>query len=80
MKKCVALAMALQRCTTCSKMPPGMLCIAVQELCRCLDPLLDRGDLDMLDMVRKDPLTPAPVEKGPITETQSGRIDQGACP
>ena len=47
-------------------MPPGVLCGALQELCRCLTPLLERGDLidlEMLEMVRKDPVTPSPAER-----------------
>ena len=62
----VALVMALQRFAVHSRMPPGVLCGAVQELCRCLAPLLERGDLldlDMLNVARKDPMTPAPAER-----------------
>ena len=43
-----------------------VLCGAVQELCRCLTPLLERGsllDLEMLDMARKDLVTPVPAER-----------------
>ena len=57
----VALAWALQRCAICSGTPPGMLCGAVQELCRCLAPLLQRGnllDLTMLDVAEKNLVTP----------------------
>ena len=62
----VALAMALQRCAIQSGMLPGVLCRAVQELCRYLAPLLEKGDLldpAMLDVVKKDPMTPAPAER-----------------
>ena len=47
-------------------MPTGVLCRAIQELDRCLTPLLERGDLidlEMLDMARKDPMTPVPAER-----------------
>ena len=62
----MALIMALQRSTIYSIMAPGVLCRTVQELHRCLTPLLEKGDLldlEMLDMVKKDPLTPAPAER-----------------
>ena len=75
----LALAWALQRCTVQSGMPPGMLCGAVQELCRFLTPLLKKGDLlsfTILDVVEKDPITlpvltervlsPEPREEEPI--------------
>ena len=58
--------MALQRCAIQSGMPTGVLCGAVQELCRCLTPLLQRGnllDLEMLDIMRKDSVTPAPTQR-----------------
>ena len=48
-------------------MPPGTLCGAFQELCRCLAPLLKRGgllDITMMNMVEKDPVTPpVPTER-----------------
>ena len=62
----VVLAMALQRCAIHSRMPPGVLCRAVQELHRCLTSLLEKANLlylEMLDMVRKDHMTPAPAER-----------------
>ena len=58
--------MALQSCTIHSRTPPGVLCGTVQDLCRCLTPLLERGyllDLNMLDMRRKDPMIPGPAER-----------------
>ena len=58
--------MAFQRCAVHSGMPPGVLCRAVQQLHRCLSPLLEKGnllDLEMLDVARKDPMTPAPAER-----------------
>ena len=61
----VALAMALQRCTVHSKMPPGMLCRAVQELHRYLTSVIESCDLvnlKMLDVARRDPM--APTSKG----------------
>ena len=39
--------------------PPGMLCRAVQELCRCLTSVIESGDLvnlRMLDMAENDPM------------------------
>ena len=65
-KEMVVLDMALQRCAIQSRTPPRVLCGAVQELCRCLTPLLQRGnllDLKMLDVARKDSMTPAPKER-----------------
>ena len=47
-------------------MPQWVLCGVVQGVCRCLAPLLemeDLLDLNMLDVVRKDPVTPAPAER-----------------
>ena len=58
----VVLALALQQCAIQSRMPPGMLCRAVQEFHRCLAPLLEKGDeldISVLDMVEKDPVTPS---------------------
>ena len=52
--------MALQRCTVCSGTPPGMLCRAVQELCRCLTSMIESGDLvnlKMLDVARRNPIS-----------------------
>ena len=63
----VALALALQRFSIHSGMPSWMLYRAVQELCRCLAPLLERGnllDLSMQDVVEKDLVTlPFPSER-----------------
>ena len=61
----VALAMTLQRCTVHSRMPPGVLCRAVQELHRCLTPMIESGDqfeLNMLNVARRDPMAPAPTQ------------------
>ena len=72
----VVPAMALHRCALHSRMPPGVLCRAVQELCRCLAPLLERGvllDLDMLVMTRKDLMTPAPAERA---SSQRPRVEE----
>ena len=55
--------MALQSCAVQSGMPPGVLCGVVQELYQCLAPLIeDDGllNLEMLDVVEKNPVTPAP--------------------
>ena len=54
--------LALQRCTIHSKMPPQMLCRAVQELCRCLTSMIESGDLvnlKMLDVAKRNPVAPA---------------------
>ena len=62
-KETVVLVMALQRCAVHSGRPPCMLCRAVQELCSCLVPLVEKGnllDLEMLDVSMKDPVMPAP--------------------
>ena len=61
----VALAMAFWRCAIYSGTPPGILCGVAQGLHCCLTPLLEHGDLenlDMLDVVMKDPMTLAPKE------------------
>ena len=42
-------------------MPLGMLCGAVQRLCRCLTSVIESGnwvDLKMLDVAERDPLAP----------------------
>ena len=63
----VALALALQRCTIQSGIPQ-----AFQELCRCLTPLLDRGnllDLTMLGVAEKGSMTPpVPAERASSPE------------
>ena len=58
----VALAKALQRCAVCSRMPPGVLCRAVQECHECLASMTHIGnlvDLEILDVAEKDPVAPA---------------------
>ena len=48
-----------------------MLCGAVLELHSCIAPLLESGDLlnlNMLYVVMKDPVTPAPVERASSLE------------
>ena len=85
--------MALQTCPIHSGMPPGMLCRAVHELCSCLTPLLEQGDLlnlDMLDVVMKDFMTPAPEEsasspEGPVSvsapsELTTSQPEEAALP
>ena len=68
----VVLAQTLQRCAVQSGMPQGMLCRAVQELCKCLAPLLKKGDLlnlTILDVMEKDPVTPhVPTERASSPE------------
>ena len=56
----VALGKALQRCNVHSKMPLGVLCRAVQELCKCLTSVIQSGDLvdlEILEVAEKDPVT-----------------------
>ena len=65
----VALAMALQRCAICSGLPPGMLCRAVQELCWCLTPVIESGnliDFEMLDVARRDPMASTSAGSTPL--------------
>ena len=65
----VVLDMALQRCAVHSRMPPGVLCRAVQELHRCLTTMIESGDqfdLNMLDEARRDPMAPASAERAPL--------------
>ena len=64
----VALAMAFQKCTVHSGMPLGILCRAVQELCRCLISMSEKGDLvnlNMLDVAKRDPMAPTSKGKAP---------------
>ena len=59
----VALAKALQRCAVHSRMLPGVLCRAVQELCECLTYVIQSGnlfDLEILDVAEKDPMPLTP--------------------
>ena len=62
----VVLALTLQKCTIQYGMPPGVLCGVVQELCRYLSSLVEKGDLldlTMLDMEKKDSMAPpVPIE------------------
>ena len=63
----VVLAIALQRCIVWSWMSPGVLCRAVQEVHRWLTPLGEQSDpldLIMLDMAKKDSITPPVPTKG----------------
>ena len=57
-----------------------MLCGAVQELCRCLAPLLQKGDLldiSILDVVEKDPVTPyIPTKRALSLEQKSGPLEE----
>ena len=69
------LVQALQWCAPQSVTPPGTLCRTVQELCRCLAPLLKRGnllDITTLDIVEKNPVTPpVPTERASSPEKKS---------
>ena len=64
-------------------MPPVVLCGAVEELCRCLTPLVEWGDLldlKMLDVAKKDSAAPVcPYRGGLIIRTQSGRANWPTC-
>ena len=65
-EKTVALAKALQRCTVHSRMPLGVLLRAVQELHKCLAPMVENGDqfdLKMLDIGERDPESPTSAER-----------------
>ena len=74
----IALAMALQSCAVQLGMSPGVLCGVVQELCQCLAPLLE-GDsllnLEMLDIVKKDPMAPAPAS-APASPTPESKEEE----
>ena len=76
----VVLVQALQWCVIQCRMPPGILCRAVQKLCRCLAPLLKEGDLlgiSMLDMVERDPVTPSvSTEKASLLQQRSGPLEE----
>ena len=54
-------------------MPPGVLCRAVQELCRCLTPVIESGnqfDLDMLNVAERDPVAHTSAERVHIADTR----------
>ena len=69
--KMVALARALQQCTIQSGVPPGVLCGAIQDLCKCLATLMERGNLlrlSMLEVMEEEEMTTSP---SPVEETRS---------
>ena len=61
----MALAKTLQHCTVWSGAPPSTMCCTVQDLCRCLVPLLQLEEEDFLEASllesaeEEDSLTPA---------------------
>ena len=78
----VALVKVLQRCAVHPGMPPGVLCRAVQELCRCLNHVVERGDqfnLQMLDMAERDPKAPTLAKRAPspTSETEEAAPSEG---
>ena len=63
--------MPLQSCAEWSRIPPGVLCGVVQELCQCLVPFIeDDGllNLKILDVAEKDPMAPGPAS-APVSTT-----------
>ena len=62
-----------------SGIPSGVMCRAVQELCRCLSPLLEKGDLldvSMWDVAEKNPVTPlVPTERASSLEQKPGPLE-----
>ena len=66
----VALVIVLQRCAICARSSPNVFCGVVQELCECLAPVVEVGDLfnmekEIWEGVRKDPWLPC-LWKGPL--------------
>ena len=63
----VVLARALQWCTEWLGASPSILCSAVQDLCQCLESLMERDNLleaSMLEVVREEPeASPTPTEE-----------------
>ena len=78
----VALAMALQRCTICLRISPGVHCRVVQELCRCLAPCLRVAISWAQDVgcCEEGPHGPCPCREGLVTKTQSGLTNQCTHP
>ena len=78
--------MALQSCAVQSRMTPGVLCGAVQELCQCLAPLIEEDsflNLEMLDAAKKDPVAPASAPTSstpdPEEEDQVIQVPEESC-
>ena len=64
----VALAQDLQWYTVLSRAPPGILCRAVKDLCRCPTPLIERDDLldaSMLEVGRSSLWLPITLQRRP---------------
>ena len=56
---------------------PGVLCGAVQELCKCLTPIVESGnqfDLEMMDVVKKDPMVPASAEGAQLSKPRAEEL------
>ena len=70
----MGLAQALQWCAVESGAPPEVLCKAIQDLCRCLVPLMERGNLlhlSILEVMEEEAMTTSP---SPAKET--GYLDE----
>ena len=75
----VSLAMVLQRCTLQLGMTPTVKCGAVQELHKCLVPLIEEScllNLEMLDVAEKDPVAPTPdsVTSSPTPDPEEEQV------
>ena len=81
----VGLVRALQWCAEWSGVSPGILCSAVQDLCRCLEPLMERDDLfdaSMLEVVGEESVTSlTPMEEAVLLgEDPKPQEDQATAP
>ena len=66
----VALAIVVQRCATHARASPNVFCRALQELHKCLIPVVEEGDLFNTEMeilmgARKGPMAPTSLERVP---------------
>ena len=66
----VVLAIVFQRCVIHAGASPYVFCRAVQELCKCLIPMVEEGNLFNMETqiwegVRKDPMAPTSSKRAP---------------
>ena len=64
----IALAIVLQRCAIHAGASPNEFCRVVQELCKCLGPVVEEGDLfnmetELLEGARNGPMAPTSSER-----------------
>ena len=64
--KRVAVDQVLKQCAVQLGSPPGILCGTIQDLCRCLVPLIEKDDLidtSMLEVAEEEPMTSSNTEQ-----------------